>query len=73
MLNQIAAAKAKKDESAGDKIASSWAVVCKGFEADRDSRSRYRKAKEYLTKKYLGTGPWEALSKMMGTALKVAA
>ncbi|KAF2165304.1 hypothetical protein M409DRAFT_67177 [Zasmidium cellare ATCC 36951] len=49
MLNQIAAAKAKKDESAGDKIASSWAVVCKGFEADRDPRSRYRKAKEYLT------------------------
>lgn len=49
MLNQIAAAKAKKDESAGDKIAGSWAVVCKGFEADRDPRSRYRKAKEYLT------------------------
>lgn len=48
MLNQIAAAKAKKDESAGDKIASSWLVVCKGFEADKDPRSRYRRAREYL-------------------------
>ncbi|CAK4000049.1 P-loop containing nucleoside triphosphate hydrolase [Lecanosticta acicola] len=48
MLNQIAAAKAKKDESTGDKIASSWQVVCKGFEADSDPRSRYRRAREYL-------------------------
>lgn len=49
MLNQIAANKAKKDESAGDKIAGAWQVACKGFEADVDPRTRYRKAKDYLT------------------------
>ncbi|SMY22427.1 unnamed protein product [Zymoseptoria tritici ST99CH_1A5] len=49
MMNQIAANKAKKDESAGDKIFGSWQVACKGFEADSDPRTRYRKAKEYLT------------------------
>lgn len=49
MLNKIAADKAKKDESAGDKIAGAWQVACKGFEADVDPRTRYRKAKDYLT------------------------
>lgn len=49
MLNNIAAAKAKKDESSGDKIHAAWQVACKGFEADKDPRGRYRKAKEYLT------------------------
>ncbi|KAM3416704.1 P-loop containing nucleoside triphosphate hydrolase protein [Cercospora zeina] len=49
MLNNIAAAKAKKDESASDKIHAAWQVSCKGFEADKDPRGRYRKAKEYLT------------------------
>lgn len=48
MLQSIAAAKAKKDEGTGDKIHSAWQAVCKGFEADRDPRSRYRKAKEYF-------------------------
>ncbi|GIZ45282.1 hypothetical protein CKM354_000845500 [Cercospora kikuchii] len=49
MLNNIAAAKAKKDENASDKIHAAWQVSCKGFEADKDPRGRYRKAKEYLT------------------------
>lgn len=49
MLNQIAATKAKKDGSATDKIMSAWQVTCKGIEADSDPRSRYRKAKTYLT------------------------
>ncbi|KAF7185809.1 putative helicase [Pseudocercospora fuligena] len=48
MLNNIAAAKAKKDEGTGDKIHGAWKVACQGFEADRDPRSRYRKAKQYL-------------------------
>ncbi|KAF1821942.1 P-loop containing nucleoside triphosphate hydrolase protein [Dissoconium aciculare CBS 342.82] len=49
MLKEIAATKAKKDESASDKIVGAWQVVCRGFEADRDPRSRYAKAKAYLT------------------------
>ncbi|USW51870.1 Putative helicase, P-loop containing nucleoside triphosphate hydrolase [Septoria linicola] len=48
MLNNIAAVKAKKDESSGDKIHAAWQVACKGFEADKDPRGRYRKAKDYL-------------------------
>ncbi|EME81421.1 uncharacterized protein MYCFIDRAFT_189548 [Pseudocercospora fijiensis CIRAD86] len=48
MLNNIAAAKAKKDEGTGDKIHGAWKVACQGFEADRDPRARYRKAKQYL-------------------------
>lgn len=49
MLNQIAAAKAKKDGSATDKIMAAWQVTCKSLEADSDPRSRYRKAKAYLS------------------------
>ena len=49
MMNSIAAGKAKKDEAASEKIVSSWHLVCKNFEADKDTRSRYKKAKEYLT------------------------
>jgi hypothetical protein len=49
MLKEIAASKAKKDESASDKIVGAWQVVCRGFEADKDPRSRYAKAKAYLT------------------------
>lgn len=48
MLDNIAAAKAKKEESAGGKVVQAWATVCKNFDADRDSRMRYRKAKDYL-------------------------
>ncbi|EME44870.1 hypothetical protein DOTSEDRAFT_70804 [Dothistroma septosporum NZE10] len=48
MMNRIAADKAKKDESAGDKIFSSWQLVCKGFQAETDPRTRYRKARVYL-------------------------
>ena len=49
MMNSIAANKAKKDESAGGKVASAWQTVCKNIDADNDPRSRYRKAKDYLT------------------------
>lgn len=48
MLDRIAADKAKKDESAGGKVVQAWATVCKNFDADKDSRMRYRKAKDYL-------------------------
>lgn len=48
MLDNIAAAKAKKEESAGGKVVQAWATVCKNFDADKDSRMRYRKAKDYL-------------------------
>ena len=48
ILDQIAASKAKKDESASDKIVSSWHVVCKDIEADADAKSKYKKAKDYL-------------------------
>ncbi|KAF2770464.1 P-loop containing nucleoside triphosphate hydrolase protein [Teratosphaeria nubilosa] len=48
MMNQIAAAKAKKEESAGDKVVASWHTVCKNIEADKDVRSRFKKAKDYL-------------------------
>jgi len=49
MLASIAASKAKKEESAGDKIVSSWHVVCKNIEADTDPRSKFRKVKDYIT------------------------
>nr|POF06890.1 putative helicase [Quercus suber] len=50
MLDSIAATKAKKDEAAGNKIANAWQVACKNFDADKDPRSRYRQAKDYLTR-----------------------
>ncbi|EMC93796.1 hypothetical protein BAUCODRAFT_124551 [Baudoinia panamericana UAMH 10762] len=49
MLAQIAATRAKKDESAGDKVAAAWHTVCRNLEADTVPRSRFRKAKDYLT------------------------
>ncbi|KAK5171107.1 uncharacterized protein LTR77_004251 [Saxophila tyrrhenica] len=48
MLLQIAASKAKKDESASDKITSAWHVVCKGIDASSDVRTNFRKAQDYL-------------------------
>ncbi|KAM0695476.1 hypothetical protein Q7P36_005835 [Cladosporium allicinum] len=48
MLDKIAADQAKKGESAGSKIVQAWATVCKNFDADKDSRMRYKKAKDYL-------------------------
>lgn len=54
MMNDIAASKAKKDEAAGTKIASAWQVACKNFEADKDPRSRYRQAKDYLARMQSG-------------------
>jgi hypothetical protein len=48
MLDKIAADQAKKGESAGGKIVQAWATVCKNFDADKDSRMRYKKAKDYL-------------------------
>nr|POF18005.1 putative helicase [Quercus suber] len=50
MLDNIAAMNAKKEEAAGTKIANAWQVACKNFDADRDPRSRYRQAKDYLTR-----------------------
>ncbi|KAK4544752.1 hypothetical protein LTR36_004001 [Oleoguttula mirabilis] len=49
MLAQIAESKAKKEESAGGKVASAWALVCKNLQADSDPRSKFRKARDYLT------------------------
>ncbi|KAK5110672.1 hypothetical protein LTR85_000754 [Meristemomyces frigidus] len=49
MLAQIAESKAKKEESAGGKIVSAWSVVCKNLQADSDPRSRFRRARDYLT------------------------
>lgn len=48
MMNSIAATKAKKEESAGDKIVSAWHTACKNLEAEKDPRSKHRKAREYL-------------------------
>jgi hypothetical protein len=48
MMDKIAADQAKKGESAGGKIVQAWATVCKNFDADKDSRMRYKKAKDYL-------------------------
>lgn len=48
MLDKIAADQAKKGESAGGKIVQAWATVCKNFDADKDSRMRYKKSKDYL-------------------------
>lgn len=48
MLDKIAADQAKKGDSAGAKIVQAWATVCKNFDADKDSRMRYKKAKDYL-------------------------
>jgi hypothetical protein len=48
MLDKIAADQAKKGENAGGKIVQAWATVCKNFDADKDSRMRYKKAKDYL-------------------------
>jgi len=47
MLASIAASKAKKEESASDKIVSAWHAVCKNLQADSDPRSRFRKTKDY--------------------------
>jgi ATP-dependent RNA helicase DDX60 len=49
MLASIAAAQAKKEESAGNKVVSAWHTVCKNIEADKDPRSRFRKSKDYIT------------------------
>ena len=49
MLESIAAQKAKKDEAAGDKTISAWHTSVKNFESDADPRSKYRRAKNYLT------------------------
>lgn len=49
MLAQIAESKAKKEESAGGKVVSAWQLVCKNFQADSDPRSRFRRARFYLT------------------------
>ena len=48
MMAQIAASKAKKDESSGGKIVNAWSVVCKNLQADSDPRSRFNKARGYL-------------------------
>lgn len=48
MMDKIAAEQAKKGEAAGGKVVQAWATVCKNFDADKDSRNRYRKAKDYL-------------------------
>jgi superfamily II RNA helicase len=48
MMNQIAANKAKKEESAGDKIVNAWHVVCKGIDAGTDPKTKYRKTQDYL-------------------------
>ena len=49
MLDKIAADKAKKDEVVGDKTMSAWRASVKNFESDSDPRSKYRRAKTYLT------------------------
>lgn len=49
MLDRIALEKASKDQKAGSKIVDAWSVVCKNFETDKDPRSRYKRAKDYLT------------------------
>ncbi|KAK0860801.1 hypothetical protein LTR91_005305 [Friedmanniomyces endolithicus] len=49
MLAKIAVDKAKREDSASDKIVSAWHLVCKNLDADLEHRSNFRKAKEYLT------------------------
>ncbi|RMY56055.1 hypothetical protein D0863_13106 [Hortaea werneckii] len=49
MMAQIAEARAKKDETAGGKVVSAWQTVCKNLQADSDPRSRFNRARLYLT------------------------
>ncbi|KAK5112755.1 hypothetical protein LTR62_003853 [Meristemomyces frigidus] len=48
MLAKIAVDKAKKEGSASDKIVGAWHLVCKGLELDKETRSRFRKTKDYV-------------------------
>ncbi|KAI7417662.1 P-loop containing nucleoside triphosphate hydrolase protein, partial [Hortaea werneckii] len=49
MMAQIAEARAKKDETAGGKVVSAWQTVCKNLQADSDPRSKFNRARLYLT------------------------
>ncbi|KAK3677050.1 hypothetical protein LTR78_003255 [Recurvomyces mirabilis] len=49
MLANIKTEQAKKEGSAADKIVKAWQVVCKALDLEKETRLKFRKAKDYVT------------------------